>query len=49
MNLELPTAKLIAEQHAGDITVESEVGKGTTFMIRLPIGGIESVDSTSGT
>ena len=25
------------EAHHGQITVESEVGKGTTFQIRLPI------------
>lgn len=28
---------VIAEKHGGTITVESEMGKGTTFIIRLPI------------
>ncbi|MBU0595079.1 histidine kinase, partial [Candidatus Bipolaricaulota bacterium] len=28
---------VITEKHSGTITVESEVGKGTTFIIRLPI------------
>jgi signal transduction histidine kinase len=26
-------------KHNGSLTFESEVGKGTTFTIRLPIGG----------
>jgi signal transduction histidine kinase len=24
--------------HAGDIAVDSEVGKGTSFIVRIPIG-----------
>lgn len=36
----------IVEQHCGEVAVESEVGKGTTFRIRLPLasteGGIQS-------
>jgi two-component system NtrC family sensor kinase len=27
----------IVQKHNGDITVESEVGKGTTFKVRIPI------------
>jgi D-alanine transaminase len=35
--LGLPTARRIIEAHGGSITVESEVGKGTRFTIRLPV------------
>ena len=35
--LGLPTTKKIIEAHAGTIDVQSEVGKGTKFTIRLPI------------
>lgn len=34
--LGLPTTKRIIEAHRGEITVESEVGKGTKFTIKLP-------------
>ena len=27
----------VVKMHSGDMTVESEVGKGTTFLIRLPL------------
>jgi two-component system NtrC family sensor kinase len=30
---------VIVEKHGGDLTFESEVGKGTAFLIRLPIAG----------
>jgi signal transduction histidine kinase len=30
---------IVVEKHDGAIDVESEVGKGTTFHIRIPIGG----------
>jgi signal transduction histidine kinase len=35
--LGLPFCKLAVEAHGGQIWVESEVGKGTTFLARLPI------------
>ncbi|MBS7288902.1 MAG: GHKL domain-containing protein, partial [Candidatus Freyarchaeota archaeon] len=35
--LGLNTSKRIIEAHGGAISVESEVGKGTTFTIRIPI------------
>jgi D-alanine transaminase len=35
--LGLPTARKIIEAHGGSINVESEVGKGTRFTIRLPV------------
>jgi signal transduction histidine kinase len=30
---------IVVEKHGGEVTVESEVGKGTTFFIRLPLNG----------
>ena len=35
--LGLATAKAFIESHGGAIDVESELGKGTTVIIRLPI------------
>jgi len=35
--LGLPTTRRIIEEHGGHITVESEVGKGTSFRVELPL------------
>jgi signal transduction histidine kinase len=37
--LGLPTARRIAEEHGGTLTFETEVGKGTDFVLRLPLRG----------
>jgi two-component system, NtrC family, sensor histidine kinase HydH len=34
--LGLPTARRVAAEHGGSLTLESEVGKGTQFTLRLP-------------
>ncbi|MDR4508506.1 MAG: ATP-binding protein [Candidatus Brocadiaceae bacterium] len=34
--LGLPTAKRIIEEHKGSIAVQSEIGKGTNFSLKLP-------------
>jgi signal transduction histidine kinase len=37
--LGLPTVRRIVEEHGGALTMESEVGKGTQFTMRLPARG----------
>jgi signal transduction histidine kinase len=37
----------IVEEHGGDIDVESEVGHGTTFIIRLPANARDDTSSCS--
>jgi signal transduction histidine kinase len=46
--LGLSLARRIAEAHSGTITVRSEVGKGTQFVLRLPIAHKEAT-SPAGT
>lgn len=36
--LGLATSRRIAEEHGGSLTVHTELGRGTSFVIRLPIG-----------
>jgi signal transduction histidine kinase len=33
---------VVVDQHGGSLTFETELGKGTTFFIRLPIAGVDS-------
>jgi signal transduction histidine kinase len=33
---------VVAGKHGGQLTFESTVGKGTTFIIRLPVGAISA-------
>ena len=40
--LGLAITKRVVEQHGGTITFESEVGKGTTFRIRIPNDGVST-------
>lgn len=37
MGLGLTISRKIVEQHGGNIDVQSEIGRGTTFIVRLPI------------
>jgi signal transduction histidine kinase len=42
----LPIARsVVVDKHGGDLTFETEVGKGTTFFIRLPIHGRQGAGS----
>lgn len=42
--LGLPIAQWIAERHGGHIDIESEVGKGTTIRVRLPLNNVRNVN-----
>jgi signal transduction histidine kinase len=41
IGLGLPVIRSIVEGHGGTIDVQSEVGQGSTFVVRLPVGGEE--------
>ena len=43
VGLGMAIAKYIAESHKGNITVESEVGKGTTFSVSIPLKNPEPI------
>lgn len=42
--LGLPTARRVAEEHGGTLTLQSEPGKGTQFMLRLPVRGSDQAN-----
>ncbi len=44
----LSIAKMIVERHGGQISVQSEVGEGATFVIRLPLARKESWKNGKG-
>jgi signal transduction histidine kinase len=39
---------VIVDKHGGDLTLDTEVGKGTTFHLRLPIAGKPDTAKSSG-
>ena len=41
--LGLSLVKLVIEQHGGRVSVESEVGQGSTFRVELPVGRVDQV------
>lgn len=48
VGLGLPLARSFARQLGGDVTVESEVGKGSKFMLRAAVGDLTGVEWVNG-
>jgi signal transduction histidine kinase len=46
--LGLPLTQKIIQEHGGTIEVDSEPGKGTRFVVRLPVAGRFSLESRQG-
>jgi signal transduction histidine kinase len=44
--LGLPVSRKILREHGGDLTVDSDVGKGSTFTLRLPMQSPHQHDMT---
>jgi len=44
--LGLAITRRLCRMMGGDVTVTSEAGKGSTFVVHLPAGGAESIDET---
>ena len=47
--LGLAIVRNIVTEHGGGIDVDTELGKGTTFSVRIPIGGLAAHDPAEGT
>lgn len=47
--LGLDISKQLSQMHGGDLTVESVVGKGSTFSITLPVAQVVKLDDTLST
>jgi two-component system, OmpR family, sensor kinase len=45
--LGLAIAQWISQAHGGQITVDSELGKGSTFRVRIPLAQVVSAPSSS--
>jgi two-component system sensor histidine kinase SenX3 len=43
--LGLAIVRHVAENHGGEVTVRSELSAGSTFVVRLPVGGAARADA----